>query len=350
MKVYLQYPWKFPDSPYYKSLIKNSPKGITYLNAEIAKEGATSSLSKFLFSNFIKTKLRLILRLIKNNTPNAHLTKSDERYDLIHCAHCLSKNDSPWVADIEGVFSLQLADDLTKKGKENIKKIILNNNCKKVIPWTKSIEKNILKEFPEIKNKLKVIYPAVPEIKDLNKPNNKQLKIIYVSRYFNLKGGEIALKVLDRLEKEYKIKGIVISDVPNYLKKKYKNLEIHNLLPQKKLFKLMEESDLFLYPSIVDTFGFCLLEAMSFGLPIVTLNSKKTECINEIVTPGKNGYIYEYESNYLDKLFKGCGELILNKELRLKMSKNCLKEIKEGKFSINKRNKELNTIYLEALK
>ncbi len=34
MKVYLQYPWKFPDSPYYKYLIDSLPDGIEYLNVK----------------------------------------------------------------------------------------------------------------------------------------------------------------------------------------------------------------------------------------------------------------------------------------------------------------------------
>jgi hypothetical protein len=34
IKVYLQYPWAFPDSPYYKNLVGSPPENIVYINAE----------------------------------------------------------------------------------------------------------------------------------------------------------------------------------------------------------------------------------------------------------------------------------------------------------------------------
>ena len=350
MKVYLQYPWAFPDSTYYKTLISNPPKGIEYLNTDKVKKGVTTSLNNFFISNFLKKNIRLLFRLFKNSLPNAHLTPKGE-YDLIHCAHCLSKNKTLWVTDIEGLFSLQVADKLTKRGKENIKRLLLNENCKKILPWTNKVKEDILNEFPEVKDKIEVVYPAIPEIKNLNKLFNKQLKIIYVARYFYLKGGLNALDVLEQLRKKYNIKGIVVSDVPKEVKIKYPNLEIHNLLPQAELFELMRTSDIFLYPSPVDTFGFSLLEAMSFGLPIVTVNAKQTESRKEIVQNNVQGFIYEFGNGVFVRkdMFEGCEKLILDNNLRKRMSYNCLNEIKDGRFSIKQRNKKLERIYRDAL-
>jgi len=42
--------------------------------------------------------------------------------------------------------------------------------------------------------------------------------------------------------------------------------------------------------------------------------------------------------------------VIENKRLRKKLSQNCIKIIKDGKFSIKERNKKLRRIYEEALK
>ena len=57
MNVYLQYPWRFPDSPYYKSLIGNPPQGIKYLNAKKMEGGATSSRYKFIFLTLLRKSL-----------------------------------------------------------------------------------------------------------------------------------------------------------------------------------------------------------------------------------------------------------------------------------------------------
>ena len=73
---------------------------------------------------------------------------------------------------------------------------------------------------------------------------------------------------------------------------------------------------------------------------------------------GKTGFIIprKKEINYdqldeeiIKKIEEKASLLIENKKLREKMSKNCLKTIKDGKFSIRERNKKLKRIYGEAL-
>jgi hypothetical protein len=137
MRVYLQYPWKFPDSPYYKYLIQTHPKGIEYLNVEKQK-GVIISKRFFWFSNFLKRNIRRVTRLLNLSIPNAHLSPEGD-YDLIHCAHCLSKNtDKPWVADIEMLPSFTISGWNTLSGQRKVRRILLTKNCKKIIPWTKN--------------------------------------------------------------------------------------------------------------------------------------------------------------------------------------------------------------------
>ena len=360
MKVYLQYPWKFPDSPYYKYLIDSPAKGIEYLNAEKQK-GVITSKRFFWFSNFLKRNIRRWANKLNLKTPNIHLSPK-RNYDLIHCAHCLSKNkDKPWIADIEMLSSFAISGLNTKIGKEKIRKVLMRKNCKKILPWASSVEKEILKVYPELKNKIEVVYPAVPERKGINRKGNKRLSIIFIARYFDIKGGLIALEVLSKLIEKYHIKGIIVSDVSKELKEKYPNIEYYNLIPQKELFNLMNKSDIFLYPSSVDTFGFSLLEAMSFGLPTITINTIHTKSRREIIENGKNGFIFDVENilSYdkigtnenivIDKLVNNTSKLIEDNLLRERMSDECLRIIKEGKFSIKERNKKLKRIYLDVI-
>jgi glycosyltransferase involved in cell wall biosynthesis len=361
IKVHLQYPWKFPDSPYYKYLIDSPPEGIEFQNIKKQK-GVITNKRFFWFSNFLKKNIRKWTNELNLAIPNAHLSPKGD-YDLIHCAHCLSKNkDKPWVADIEMIPSFAISGWNTKKGKKKVNKILLKDNCKKILPWTESIKGEIIKNYPEIKNKVEVVYPAILEIKNLKKPKNKKLKVIFIARYFDIKGGLIALETMERLRKKYNIEGIVVSNVSEDLKKKYNKLKIYDLMPQNKLFELMQNSNLFLYPSSVDTFGFSLLEAMAFGLPIITINTWGTKSRKEIIKNKKTGFIFEVkeklsfdkigqkEKKVIKKLVENMSKLIENKKLREKMSKECIKEIKSGKFSIKERNKKLKRIYQEAIK
>jgi len=45
MKVYLQYKYGSKDSPYFKYLIENPPKGIEYLNIKRGKDVTTNSIT-----------------------------------------------------------------------------------------------------------------------------------------------------------------------------------------------------------------------------------------------------------------------------------------------------------------
>jgi glycosyltransferase involved in cell wall biosynthesis len=368
IKVYLQYPWKFPDSPYYKYLVENPPENIAYLNAK-KQSGAITKKNKFLFSNRLKKTIRKMVGIFHPSMINSHLSP-DNVYDLIHCAHCLSKNkNKPWVADFEGWWQMYVSNK-TNKSKEEVRKILMSNDCKKIIPWTEATKKEILKDFPEIKNKLEVVYPAVP-LKIKQKKKNEKTTILYATRYFWLKGGIIALEVYRRLKQKYgdKIELIFISDVPKEIKSRYPELEIKDLVPQEELCKFYENSDIFFYPSFTDTFGFGLLEAMSFGLPIITVNTFQTKTRKEIIN-NNQGIIFGIEDEItkkvvkqkgnlligleeqkiVNKLFSNCCMLIENKKIREKLSKNCIEEIKKGKFSIKERNQKLKRIYEEALK
>lgn len=364
IKIYLQYPWKFPDSPYYKYLIENPPEGIEYLNVERQK-GAITNKQKLFFSNWIKWKMRASLITFNISFLNIHKTETTEHYGVIHCAHCLSKNKGPWVADFEGLWQMSVSGIISEKTMKKIRKIILQKNCKCIMAWTKEAEKEILEKIPEANGKIKVVYPAI-RVNEKSTWKNKEIKILFVGRYFYAKGGLHALKVIDEITKKYpNTRGLIISDVPEKIKKEYSNnkkIEFSGLISQKKLFEeVYPQSDIFLYPGYSDTFGFSILEAMSFGLPIITADGFARR---EIVEDGKVGFVVEaskkrdWWDNYLHiegevEILKGFIDrtslLVEDRKLREKMSKNCIEMIKNGKFSIKERNKKLKKIYEDAL-
>ena len=348
IKVYLQYPWKFPDSPYYKYLIDSPPEGIEFQNVSKQK-GVIINKRFFLFSNFLKKNIRKWTNRLNLAIPNAHLSPKGN-YDLIHCCHCLSKNkNKPWVADIEGLFSLMISWNNSKKAKSKVGRILLRDNCKKILAWTEATKRDLIEKFPEIKDKIEVVYPAIP-FKNINKKKTNEINLIFSGRYFYDKGGLHALEVIDKLTKKYKnVYGIVNSEVPEEILKKYsknKKIKFYGLIPQKKLFELYENSDILVYPGYSDSFGFAYLEAMSFGIPIVTSEGYARK---EIVEEEKIGFVVNRKEDVLDMINK-TSELIEDEDLREKMSKECIRVIKEGKFSIKERNKQLKRIYEETIK
>lgn len=367
IKVYLQYPWKFPDSPYYKYLIQNPPKNVDFLNVETQK-GAMTSIKKFWFSNFLKRNIRMYLNKLHLVVLNAHLTKTDKEYDLIQCAHCLSLNNSPWVADFECGWQY-LVGKQTKRVNESAKKLILSNNCKKILAWTNKTKEEMIQLLPEIKDKIEVIYPAVP-LQKFKKRKHKEINLVYVARYFDQKGGYHALEVMKRLIKKYNnVRGIIVSTVPEEIifeNKENKKITFYPLMPQKEVFeRIYSIADISIYPAYADSFGFGILEAMSFGIPIISVNGYSRK---ELITEGKTGFVIDfpkgiknqYDFNWIEvdkfggqvisRMVKKASKIIENKRELSEMSKNCVREISIGRFSIKERNKKLKKIYIDSIK
>lgn len=340
IKIYLQRPWKNSDSPYYLYLREQPPENVNYVNANEFK--LIENKRKFKINNFVKKNVKNLLKLA-SGLPNAHRTK-ENGFDIIHCAHCLSLNKKPWVADIELYQQLWASQNAGKKLK--IKKLLESEHCKKIMPWTEWCKKGVLKQFPEIENKTEVVYPAVPGRKFKKSESKEEINLLFSARDFFLKGGKDATETIDKLTKKHKnVNGTIVSDIPKEILNKYsgnKKITFHRLMPQEKLYELYKKADVFVYPTKVDCFGFGILEAFSFGLPIVSCEGQARR---ELIEDGKTGYVISQE-----RLTGVVEKLINDEKLRKKTSKNCLKEIKDGKFSIKQRNKKLKRIYEEALK
>ena len=171
------------------------------------------------------------------------------------------------------------------------------------------------------------------------------------------------MEAINFLTKKYKnVYAIFNSEVPKDILQKYsknKKIEFCPLVPQKKLFEIYEKSDILIYPGYTDSFGFAYLEAMSFGIPIITVDGWSRK---EIVTENETGFVFQRPKEFswnkiegkekiiIKQMIEKASLLIENKNILEKMSKNCLNEISLGKFSIKERNKKLKRIYREAIK
>ncbi|QKF81106.1 glycosyltransferase family 4 protein [Halarcobacter ebronensis] len=72
------------------------------------------------------------------------------------------------------------------------------------------------------------------------------------------------------------------------------------VIPHRDLISLYKASDLFVFPSYIETFGIVLIEAMAAGLPIVTTD---VEGCRDLVSDGENGYLLDPESS-VDFVYK----------------------------------------------
>ncbi|MDP2947310.1 MAG: glycosyltransferase family 4 protein [Nanoarchaeota archaeon] len=366
IRVYFQYPWKFPDSSYYKNILDFPPENAEYINYKksMGMEVIGSS-KKFEAMRVLKNFIRKFLKLVR--VPNLVFTTRGD-FDLIHCAHCLPLNDRPFVVDTEVYDRLASAGGdvaIEGIGKKIIKKILERENCKKIIAWSGDCKRSFETAFPKDKkilDKIEIVPFAIPKF-NYKKIPHKNLRILFVARWFDAKGGRQTLEIFDRLSKKYKtIEFIFICPTPKNYKEKYarnKQIKILDLLPQKKLFeKIYPSADIFFYPGFGDSYGFAVPEALAFGLPVIT---SKTFGKTELVSDGKTGFIIDVPKDFwsyknysnmnekmLNEFYSKTLTLIKNKGLRRLMSINA-KRTANKNFSIKNRNKKLSKIYQSAL-
>lgn len=359
IKVHIQYPLKVSDSQYYRSMIDNPPKGVEFVGSN--KTGMVVNKNKFKgFDNF-KRVIKFILNKIPLPIPNAHYTKS-KGFDLIHCAHCLSRNENkPWVLDVESLWQLWISGRGERGGREAVLKYLMRNNCKKIIAWTEATKADIMKAFPEVADKVEVVYYGMRMPKLRKKKKNKDITLFFSGRHFYAKGGLNAVEVMNRLTKKYgNVRGVINGVIPNEVREEYsgnKKLKFYGLMPYGEILKLYRDADIFVYPGYSDTLGFVFMDAMAYGVPIVTINGHARR---EVVEDGVTGFVidmgnpadisrFELDEKIISELYNKTSLLIENEKLRKKMSKQCIDVIENGKFSIKTRNAKLGRIYREAL-
>lgn len=118
------------------------------------------------------------------------------------------------------------------------------------------------------------------------------------------------------------------------------NVKILGYVPEQDLIYLYNAAELFFYPSLHETFGLPVLEAMACGTPVVTSNAYSIPEIAGDAAILCDPYDYSEFSNAIEQLLK-------DKKLKKEMIIKGLKNVK--RFSWEKCAKETTKIYEQLL-
>jgi len=362
---------------YHNSLTDNPPEGIEYIFPKIEK--------RIPIFNFIEDPKNCIkyLHYGPGQMNIDFIPYFIESIDLIHSPNRPIINKVPFVVDTDFFgfpwifdqkeFSLilsfkkplifTLSNSLHKNRLKSLLKPLKTKYCKKILPWSQSAM-NYMKKIisdEEIIKKIEVLYPAV-SVQNFKKKHDNSARLLYCGKEYRRKGGKDLLKAFEILNKSYDIELTFVGEIPNNeIKKyfKYKNIKYYPFLEKKDLLEIYKKSDIFVLPTKMESFCMVFLEAMSFGLPVITTKGKNMIATKEIIEENKNGFLIDVEgsgepSNYMGKInfedfINKLKILIENVSLRKKMGKTGKKEIEKGKFNIEKRNERLKQIYKKAL-
>ncbi|MFH0817332.1 MAG: glycosyltransferase family 4 protein, partial [Candidatus Micrarchaeota archaeon] len=258
----------------------------------------------------------------------------------------------------------------------------LNKNLKKLMPWTNAAKGSLLNFVKEegIEEKVEVVMAPITPPEKFEKRKHSGVNFLFVGKVFYEKGGYDTLLAFDKISNRYDCALTMIAPTaPDEVKEQFeKNRKIKILGPQpyEDLKRIYSESDSLLFPSHYDTYGFVILEAFSYGIPVITVDSFSAP---ELVEHEKTGLVvksfyslyrkdggYRYPTvaemakrrledckrptaEYINELASAIERIINEGTLRKKLSENAKKEALEGKFSLGTWKKKMGRIYGEAL-
>jgi glycosyltransferase involved in cell wall biosynthesis len=362
--------------PIYESLVKFPPTGIQCISSVTPSDFDSLEIYKSKY----EARKKLIVKLL-NILKLPRIFYVIKSCDLIHsCRGILILNRKPWIVDVEHAASF---GNYVKINKNVLIKLLSSKYCKKILPHCMAAAKSLdnAYDISSFREKIEVLYPAISThfIKKVNRKENDTIVLLFVGKgeSFYRKGGKELLQAFDILSKKYDVKLVMKTEPPEEIKKRYgerKDIEFFTkTIPRDELFKkLYFTSDIFVFPTYVDSFGYVLLEAMVASLPLI---STDIFAIPEIIGDDKNGFlirtpISDFDSKFLyqgkyeigtyvknrrfpevvKQLVEKLSLLIEDTSLRKRMGRYGRRLVEKGKFSIRERNKKLKQVYEEALK
>jgi glycosyltransferase involved in cell wall biosynthesis len=369
----------------YSEIVKYPPKNFAIEFEKIKKKNSN------LYSIDNKNTHSLIKEIIFQLKPIPYLWTQkfqkieSKNYDLIYAAqHTLFDSSLPWITDLEFANALVAYGNIS-----NVKNIIRKNlesrNCKYILPWSNWAKETLFNSIDcsKLKEKIKVVrYTVQP--KNFKKIKHEKINFLFVgssnemnARNIKFKNLRETIKAFNNISKKYDLIHLTIrSKITNKIRDEIKNNPkitlLENYLTLDELYGLYKSADIFVLPSH-ETSGISLLDAMSFGLPVIALNIYD---IPEVISNLKNGILinghknfpyytktripYDYSwkfsnaiekySDYLQKeLEKTFIKLIEDSSLRNTLGQEAKKTIEKGELSITKRNKILSSIFESAM-
>jgi glycosyltransferase involved in cell wall biosynthesis len=176
-----------------------------------------------------------------------------------------------------------------------------------------------------------MIFPKAVDV-DMFKPDNRdnsfwqrwncdnEIKLLYVGRVVKEKGLDVLARSFKKLSKERSdVLLVVVGDGP-YRQELANILDGENvlftgILEGDDLTSVYASSDIFVFPSITDTYGNAVLEAQASGLPAVVTDSGGPQ---EVIEPEKSGIVTA--SSNADAFARAIEDILESPSLRERMS------------------------------
>lgn len=281
-------------------------------------------------------------------------TLHDEFAVTGHCAFTYDCNN--WLNGCNSCSNLDEYPGITKDTSSFLyetKKKIYESSKFTVLCYSKwmkdRLEKNILKDkdirfiYNGIDENIFKPYDKIESRRELGLPLDKKI-MMFCSNGASAdkqKGGKYLTEAYELLKDREDLFFIALGNEKRELKTD-NFLNIEYIYDENTMAKYYSASDLFIFPTLAETFGLVVAEALSCGLPVITFN---TGPMPELVEHMENGYVASYKDT--EDFVKGIETFINNPELLNAASKKARNTVLE-KFTLNKMINSYSDLYQEV--
>jgi glycosyltransferase involved in cell wall biosynthesis/GT2 family glycosyltransferase len=160
-----------------------------------------------------------------------------------------------------------------------------------VVAWSKWTADSVVDDYHVPEGKVRVVPPGIDLARfrpgSERRPNDR-LRVLFVGGDFSRKGGETLVEAMKSLDGEVELDVVTGVRPPSISTASSTRVHLGLDHASDELFELFRRADVFVLPTIGETYGLVLCEAMACGLPIVATN---VGAIPEIVEDGRSGVL-----------------------------------------------------------
>jgi len=314
-----------------------------------------------------------------------------QEYDLIEATLSPVITRLPWIGSFDCfqgamAFSFLRAPIPKSVRRKYLEKLFLETQCKKIVFWSQAAYQTMLDyggvKHPEVLAKSCVVYPSIRQPENLPTGTTRsEFNLLFSGDFFREGGANVVdafeqaskrhpdlrLRICSDPEKDFNTSDLGLRE--KYLTKIRTNPKIQlGRIPRSRMVQeILPETDLYLLPTYAEAFGFAILEAMAFGIPVITTNHF---AIPEIMQDGESGLMIDIARYETQKMFRGyrvdslpvefheyVSRELLERLLfllessteRERLASNAMRVVRE-RFSFETRNPRMLEIYQEALR
>ncbi len=364
-----------------RQLLEHPPQGYRFITRALGVDRFADS--------FIRVDALWKMRhLINRAVPaNLFISASVMRHKRIPPGVSLTYSESPlifrpdpWIVGVE--CCIQFAGyDLRHllRYRRIVEATLASPYCRRIICWSEAARRSLLSRLdPErLEHKVVVVHPAgyPKEVRPAPAATRRTVKILFVSSAvtpggFAPKGGREALEAFCALRPRYPDLALVIRcDVPANLKARYAQVPglriIDGLISREALEAEYRTADIFWFPAHT-MMSVVMLEAMSYGLPVITTDYFDNP---EFIEDGRTGIVFPASRkvppwdtsphdvsralNVIDRevvaqLVRATARLIDDPDLRRRLGTAARLDVESGRFSLADKNRNMKAILDQA--